>query len=186
MKFLNKILNFFKALFKKDKSDNNESQPSPVISNPSENNVSSPSPSPEAPKEVNPEWAEPEQSSPDGTITSFLWKDSDTNPKGAVVSVSSDTLRAADVLMILRDSKGNIIKANQKYNAGGHLRGNKLPGHKYGRFNFKPGGTIEYYSKFEPIIVSFAFVWDKKRFPIKVMGKDSIVIKNARQRLDLK
>lgn len=181
MKFLKKLLKALKSLFVREDVKQNEPEPiAPAPNTPTEPSVSEPVPS------INPEWAQPEQSSPDGTITSFLWKDSDVNPKGAVVSVSSDTLRNDDVIMIMRDSKGNIIKANQRWNVGGHPRANKLPGHKYGRFNFKPGGSLQYYTQFQPITISFAFVWDKKRFPIKVMGKDSIVIKNALQRLDLK
>jgi len=185
---------FFSKLFNQVKEairrflDTNASSPSPTpVVTPIQLPIPTPTPtlSPVPPVLTPSEEEEPAVSDPYGFITSFLWKpESDTTPKGIVISVSSDTLRAEDVRVTLKDSFGKIIKANDKYNMGGLLRGNKLPGHKYGRFNFKPGGSAESYSPSKPLTVSFTLVLNGKSTPIKVMDKFSIEIKDPSKRLD--
>lgn len=173
IELLLKLLGFFKK-----EDDKREQKPQPPI-------VEAPKPNPEPPFDEH--TAEPAFSSEKGTITSFLWKpESDTNPKVTVISVSSDTLKAADVRIQIKDKKGKIVKGNEEYNKGGNLRANRLPNHKYGRFNFKPGKKASEFAKLAPLTVSFFVELGGVRLPVKVMGKDSIVVKDPKQRLDLK
>lgn len=143
----------------------------------------------EATPAVTAEIDDPEFSDPTAEITTFLWKPvSDTPPRVAVISVSCDKARAEHVKVQIKDNKGRIIpKLVERYNVGGIKRNNPVPGHVFGRFNFKPGPTNSSFVQYAPLTVSFFLeVEPGKRTRMKVMGKKSIVIKDPTQRLDLK
>jgi hypothetical protein len=171
---LSAIKELLEKLFRKSTEKATEPKPKPEPVKPTE------SPKSEVTLE------EPEKSTIP-VITSFLWKpDSDTFPKGVVVSVSSDTLRARDVRIKFVDKNGKNIKIKTTFNEGGHLRGNRLPNHKFGRFNFKPGGFPKDFENKAPISVSFTAFIDGIEVPCKVMGKDFIVVKDVHSRLELR
>lgn len=121
-------------------------------------------------------------------VTSFLWKPvSDTNPVVSVVTISTDTIRSDDLRLRIFDKNGKLISGTQEKNKYSNGRGNgPLPGHKYARINFKYGKTDKEFSKLAPIKVTFVAVVAGKEYPVTIMGKDSMIIKDPTKRIDLK
>jgi hypothetical protein len=114
-------------------------------------------------------------------ITHCLWKPvSDTSPE-VVIVVAADTIRREHLVLELRDSSDKIIKLKTNRSYSDH-RGNQLPDHKLGRFNFKPGFKIENLKSREPITVKFFIQIGKKKHECKIGGKDSFVIKDVSKR----
>ena len=69
-----------------------------------------------------------------------LWKpESDTHPKVAVVAVAADYINRYDLEVCIFRGKDKIACARTYSDH----RGNKLPQHKFGRFNFKFGRKAE-------------------------------------------
>jgi hypothetical protein len=173
-----RIIAFFRNLFGGTKQE-------PVVPTQPQPPVLTPPTPPTPPKEPTGDLEEPATST-SPVIGTFLWKpDSDTHPKGVVISISSDTLRAQDVRITFTNKNGRKMSIKNTYNAGGHLRANRLAGYKYGRFNFKPGGFPKDYEKGAPITVTFTAIIDGIEVPCKVVGRNQIVIKDVHKRLDL-
>lgn len=187
--FIEKVINFInelKSLFSKDKEVENKVE-APKVVKPSKPSKNVTPVVQEEVEVVDPHNDEIEVSQDGAKITSFLVKPvSDTNPKILVFSVSCDLARAEDVKIKIKDKKGKVLKVKDTYNSGGSKRGNRLPGHKYGRFNFKPGPTAEEFKKSAPLEVSFTVNVNGKSQVLPVMGKDSIIVKDPTKRLDLK
>jgi hypothetical protein len=113
-------------------------------------------------------------------ITSFLWKPvSDTDPKVMVVSVSADNINSKDLRMYIEGPKGKPIKGDNDSKV--FVRQNILPGHKYGRINFKYGQKADFFKPGTRVV--FELVTGER---VLVMDKEYIVVKNPLERLDLK
>lgn len=114
-------------------------------------------------------------------VTHCLWKPiSDTSPE-LVLAVAADTIRREHLFIKLFDSTGKPLKIKSNKSYSDH-RDNQLPDHKLGRFNFKPGLTVEQLKSLEPITVKFYIQIGKKKYDCKVGGLDEFVVKNVKKR----
>lgn len=198
---LDKIKEFLNKLFAKlDKKPSSPvPAPGPVDSTPAPTpQVPTPAPNKPAPSvppvqpspagHIDPTGNPPQTDLTKLTITSILWKPiSDTNPVVSVVTISTDTIRSGDLRLEIFDKNGNLIDGLKTENIYSNGRGNgPIPGHKYARINFKPGKTDKQYLAKAPIKVTFRAEVGGKSYPVTIMGKDSLVLKDPTKRVDLK
>lgn len=114
-------------------------------------------------------------------VTHCLWKPlSDTSPE-LVLAVAADSIRREHLRLEFFNAKNKPIKLKTNKSYSDH-RGNQLPDHKLGRFNFKPGFKVESLVKHEPITVKFFIEIDGKRHECKVGGLESFLIKDVTKR----
>ncbi len=114
-------------------------------------------------------------------VTHCLWKpESDTHPKVAVIAVAADTIIRHDLRLHIKDKNGKSVASNVKTYSD--HRGNQLPDHKFGRFNFKFGKKAETLSKVSPLTISFTIEVDGKSYPCKVGGLDEFVVTDPKKR----
>ena len=134
---------------------------------------------PTAPEAIPEVQEEPDTTDPTSMVTSFLWKPlSDTNPKVTVVTVACDGIRSEHLFMEVLDSQDVLLAGKTSKNQWSE-RGNKLPGCKFGRVNFKPGPTAAKYAKSQPLKVRFFVMLDNVRTDVTIQGKPLATIKDA-------
>lgn len=124
-----------------------------------------------------------------GKILSVLWKPVSDTDGFPVVVVGCDDVPAEELYIEISksDSDQPLSIRNNRPSFWGAVRGNQLPGHKYGRMNFKMKENLKYFTKAAPIRIRFfQYIKGQKQYlPIMKEGK-YIVVKNPKQRLDLK
>ena len=126
--------------------------------------------------------SEPTVTNFNSQVRTFLWKPVADHSNYPVVVVTADEFKTADLHMEVVGKGGGVLKVSIT-NTG---RANKLGHFKYARIHFRLNRTAVEFKKSAPLKVRFFTKIAGKKTPVKVMGKNHIVIKDPTKRTDLK
>jgi len=181
---LKKIIEFFKSLFGKKKTETPLPEKEPTVPTPPPTETKSDTDVVKTPNQPtlppgnhvgatldeDPYYNyEPLSTGKIGKITSFLWKpDSDTSGK-PVILVSCDEVPRDELFVeVLNGKKIPVLLKNNK----AFSRGNRIPGRIYGRISFQTGMSLDAFRQYEqPIYIKFYQIIDGKKVYLNIMGK---------------